>query len=138
MTLTSKIRKSLINDPSCRNNDFALCFAIWLSECNDMDVDFHNITTTEMFIMLQQGKLSKQQTILRTRRKLNFKEVETIGASYKPTKNRRTKVIKIRSDENLLCTPFELNRIKSMLPKKPIGEWRKDFWRGDSKKSVLK
>jgi len=124
MTLTERVKKLLQDEPNCRDKDSTLCGRIWEEDCKKMDIDFHTLSAIQFIHYMDKGKLSKQQSILRVRRKLNNKMSETVGKSYKPkTSKPKTSIKKAPThiwrrldingdvDGKILCSHKELVEI---------------------------
>ena len=95
MSLKERIQKLMIDLPYCCDNDDTLCTEIWNQDCQKLGLELSSISAIVFLNLVGTGQLSKQQTILRTRRQLNNKKPETRGKSYK--RNVKKKVIPLNS-----------------------------------------
>ena len=82
-TLIKRVEILLKEKKSCRDSDLSLCTEIWHQECLEMGSNFSDLSAVHFLHFISIGRLSKQQSILRSRRSLNNKKSETIGSSYK-------------------------------------------------------
>lgn len=124
-SLKSRVEKALIHNPDFRDNDNTLCAYIWSEECKSLGHDFNTMSAVMFLHLVDTGKLSKQQTILRTRRKLNNTKQETVGKSYRGKKPEwKKKEQRIPEHHKIVfSTPESENELKtairSVLDKKP-------------------
>jgi hypothetical protein len=120
MNLSSRVKKALESNSNCRDNDSTLCAFIWDEDCKNIGEDFKSISAIQFLHLVDTGKISKQQSILRSRRNINNKNYVTRGKSYKPRTSKRlnkkhnngyeSMPIDVNGDidANILCSHKEL------------------------------
>jgi hypothetical protein len=79
-----------------------LCSEVWCLECKEIGLVFTELSAVVFLGLIQEGKLSKQQSILRCRRNWNQKKPELKGKSYKAKTKKKPDYIKHKPLPNLL------------------------------------
>lgn len=133
MTLKERVKKLLLNNPEYRDNDLPLCNAIWQEDCKKIGMNFDRLSAIEFLALMEHKAISKHQSILRARRDVNYKNIETVGKSYKGISKSLKPVVKtveitkkpihplysLCSQPSILCPTDELIAIHSLLHSLP-------------------
>jgi hypothetical protein len=117
MSLKERILKIINEKEYCRNNDYSLCAEIWNQDCEIIGYNLSEMSAITFIHLSSTGQISKEQTILRTRRGLNNQMPETIGKSYKSNLRKQKKVVlksKYRSQKENDAVIKRSNRIPSL------------------------
>lgn len=101
MSLTNRVNNALAKNEHCRDSDVTLCAEIWNQECQEQDLDFSSLSAVLFLHLIDTGKLSKQQSILRSRRSVGQKRPELKGKSYMAKTKNKPEYIKNKPLPNL-------------------------------------
>ena len=92
ISLKERVKILMETNPYCKDNDFSLCSEIWNQDCEKLGLVLSEISATTFISLMSTGDITKQQTIQRIRRDLNFKQPDTIGASYKSNLKKKLQI----------------------------------------------
>lgn len=102
MSLSKRVKIALETKSYCRDSDTSLCTEIWNQECQEQDLDFSSLSAVVFIHLVDTGKLSKQQSILRCRRKWNQTKPELKGKSYRAKTKNKPEYIRNKRLPNLI------------------------------------
>lgn len=121
--LTKRVRDALMNNESARKSGISLCTHIWNEECRDMGKCLTDIDIPMFLHYISQGKLSKQQTILRYARKMREKHphLRKTKQSFKLRKQRLKKKSSVKSNISRKVRYLKIEYRKTNPPNKITG-----------------
>lgn len=117
MSLIRRVNRLLEEKEYCRDSDMSLCSEVWCEECTEQELVFSDLSIPIFLHLITEGKLSKQQSILRCRRMVNQKMPELKGKSYKAKTKKKPEYIKHKPLPNLIKTGLQDININSLLDK---------------------